>query len=337
MPRRRIKKAKIEFISLVPAGANKLQAVYKSDGTVELSALSKLDEQGELLAVVYAPEHEDSQGDVASAAVIKEAAHEFVANGAKIDIRHDGKPVGAERARVAETFIVHKSDARFQGWKDRDGKDVNLEGAWATVIKIEDPALREKYRNGEWAGVSMGGTAIVESEKSDIGDLVQALKAALTPPAQNPKQDDDMNAEELKKALADTLKESMAELAKALKPEPATPEPKKDEEPVFKGSYDDEKAVRKHSLEVQLHRLRKEVDFSDTDSVNEFLAKSAEIREALGVEEETKKPIRKAGPAANPQKDVELPAWMQVPMSKEDSEAALAGAALADSLMKKEN
>ena len=94
---RRIRKANISFISLVPSGANKIEAVYKDDGSVTFGSLLKtsdtFDEQGLLTAVVYAPELRDSQGDIADAAVVKQMAHDFIANGAKIDIRHDGKAV----------------------------------------------------------------------------------------------------------------------------------------------------------------------------------------------------------------------------------------------------
>ncbi len=314
---RRIKKANIRFISLCPKGANKIDVLYKSDGTVQFSTLfkasDKFDEHGEVTAVVYAPEHRDSQGDIADASVIKEAAYDFIRNGANIDINHDGKPLKAEQARVAETFLVQKGDPRFADWKDTEGKQVNLEGAWAVVLKIDDPELRKKYRNGDWQGVSMGGTAVVEAEKSE--DVLSRLAALLNSSQPN---DDSMNENDLKKALEPvsaqltTLTTSMTELVKALtkteeKVEKKTEEKseKKDDAPVYRGKPDDLRALEKHARAVQLYELKKAIDFKDPASIREYReqvdilkAEWQEQDEADGIDTEAEeKPVRKAGPA----------------------------------------
>ncbi|MCK5614265.1 terminase, partial [Candidatus Pacearchaeota archaeon] len=44
-----------------------------------------MNEQGEITCVVYAPDMVDSQGDSASAAVIKDFAYDFAKNGGNID------------------------------------------------------------------------------------------------------------------------------------------------------------------------------------------------------------------------------------------------------------
>lgn len=202
MPPRRIKKARITHISLVPRGANRMPVLYKQDGSVQFDLLTKVgsdfDEQGELLAVVYVPELRDSQGDIASAKVVKEMMHSFAREGKGIDIRHDGKPVGKDRAFVAEQFLVQKGDSRFDGFKDYDGNEVDVTGAWAVIIKIEDEELRRLYREGQWNGVSMGGVGEVEEEKEGI--LKEILKALGLANNRN-NGDQDMTAEELAKAL----------------------------------------------------------------------------------------------------------------------------------------
>lgn len=226
---RRIKKAAIKFISLVPAGANLVDTVYKSDGTFTIGTLMKasdnFDEAGELTSVVYAPNFRDAQGDIADADVVKQMAHDFLANGGSIDINHDGKPLPREKARVAETFLVQKTDTRFHGWKDRNGNPVDLAGAWAAIIKIDDPELRKKYRSGDWAGVSMGGTAVVEAEKS--GDLLRTFvellsrESAQTITTQTNKQSNVMTPQEMQTILAENNKALLAgfaELAKTLAP-----------------------------------------------------------------------------------------------------------------------
>lgn len=321
---RRIKKANIRFISLCPKGANKIDVLYKSDGTVEFNTLfkasDKFDEQGEITAVVYPANYRDSQGDIADAEVVKQMAHDFIKNGANIDINHDGKPVKPEQARVAETFLVQKGDARFTDWKDADGKSVDLEGAWAVVLKIDDPEIRKKYRSGEWQGVSMGGTAVVEAEKSE--DVLSRLAALLNSP--QPKQSS-MNENDLKKALEPvsaqltTLTTALTTLVEKLAPEtPAKPEAKADEEddtPVFKGKLDDDRAIELHARKVALHKARKATDFGDPKSIRKYRQTVESLKaewEALddeaGIDVEAeaeaaaaaaqKRTMRKAGPAA---------------------------------------
>lgn len=182
-PRRRITKARISTISLVPRGANQMPVIYKSDGeTAEFDTILKddrLEEHGELTAIVYAPEQTDSQGDVASADVVKDMAYDFARRGlGDIDLRHDGKAVPKNDAYVAESFIVQKGDERFKDTKDYNGEPVDVTGAWAVVLKIEDEGLRKLYRDGKWNGVSMFGDATVKAASED-GTLVQSLLKAL--------------------------------------------------------------------------------------------------------------------------------------------------------------
>ena len=290
---RRIKKAAIKFISLCPAGANLIDTVYKTDGGVTFNTLvkaaDKFDEEGEITAVVYAPNHRDAQGDIADATVVKQMAHDFIANGANIDISHDGKPVGRDRARVAETFLVQKGDARFVGWKDRKGQDVDLTGAWATVIKIDDPELRRKYRSGDWAGVSMGGTAEVEHEKAEsaLEKFLEILTKVTNPPTNPTTNETEMTPQELQTILdaqKTAMKEGFADLAKALKPEaPAVPVKKQDGPPELpEALWSNEKAVRKHLRDVELYELRKALL---PHSPSEFLQAQTELRKAWTAED----------------------------------------------------
>jgi hypothetical protein len=346
---RRIKKATIEFISLVPKGANKLQAIYKDDGSFTVSALSKLAEDGELTAVVYAPNMRDAQGDIADADVVKQMSYDFIASGAKIDIRHNNKPLTPEMARVAESFLVQKSDPRFSDWKDTDGKPVDLTGAWATVIKIDDPDLREKFRSGEWAGVSMGGTAVVEQEKSaDVDRLIDALNKAINPPAQpEPNKDDEMTPEqlaELQKSFTDGFTALGATIEKALKPAAQTEpkkidkeEPKEKVAPKFKGSLLNETDVRKHAIEMQMFTLEKELNWDDQESIDDFLEGSEDLRKELA--ELTKsaaeeKASRRVGAADRSGRNKKAPAGAIAGISKEQSDEVGIGIALADAINK---
>ena len=168
---RRIKRGKIEFISLCKRGANRMPVIYKADGAFDIEMLLKaaddFAERGEVLGVVYAPENRDTQGDIASAAVIKDLMYDAAQRGEMIDIMHDGKALTNEQIFVAERFIVQKGDERFSDFKDYEGKVVDVTGAWATVLKVDDADLRKQFKKGDWNGLSMGGIADLALEKND--------------------------------------------------------------------------------------------------------------------------------------------------------------------------
>jgi len=310
---RRIVKAKIKFLSLVPKGANKFPVIYKADdGSFEWATIIKtpdnFEDQGELTAVVYAPEQRDSQGDIASGEVVKEMAYEFQREGGAIDILHDGKPISKDKAFVAETFIVQKNDPRFFEMTDYSGKKVDVTDAWAVVMKIEDKALRKLFKEENWNGVSMGGTAVVLQEKSDsLEDLLKSFVKRYS----NKKDDIDMTTEELVAAL----EKSNEALIKALTPAPEkkTPEPeakpevtvdlndaeavkkhleslekkdkKEDNAPEYKGDWTDVEALAKHQRELQIWKIRKETDTSDPEQVAKMIVAITAL--AKGDDEET--------------------------------------------------
>lgn len=260
MPRR-IKKARIKFLSLVPKGANRLPTIFKSDGHFELRMLTKsMNELGELTAIVYAPEFRDSQGDIASADVIKDMLYAAAKEGVAIDMRHDGQALTKDQVFVAEQFLVQKGDPRFDGITDYDGKPVDPTGAWGVVIKIDDPGLRKLYREGGWEGVSMGGVAEVEQEKEDTTELanriVERLAKKLSPeePVALSKED----RESIAKIAAEAALAAVQATKESTSTSPA-PAPTPAGAPVFKGdptnaedlkAYRD--ALRKHALEQRL-------------------------------------------------------------------------------------
>lgn len=249
-PKRRIKAAKISLISLVPAGANRVTSLFKSrhreEDVVEMAAVAKMDSQGYLTSLVYVPDTVDTDGDTADAEVIKEMAHGFVANmeGNGIDVLHDGEPVGNDRAHVCETFIVQKDDPRFAGVTNDADEPIDPTGSWGVVIKIDDPELRSRYATGEWVGVSMFGSAIVEPlSKSN--------------PPQEIEMDETKMAELLKTFGKDLSENIVTGLSKALEPKD---EPK--DEPVaktpqveFEGDPTSLEDLEKHAEKVMLASL----------------------------------------------------------------------------------
>lgn len=291
--RRRIKKARIRFISLVPRGANNLPVLYKSeDGSVTFQTILKtedLDDKGELTSIVYLQEQYDKHGDIAHPEVVKDAAHAFMRDGEGVDILHDGDPLPKEQAWVAESFIVQKGDPRFVGMKDLDGKTINEEGAWATVIRLEDENLRKKFRTGEWNGVSMAGPAIVEEEKA-LDE--EAVRKVIEQHFGIPKEEPDMKKEEIEelvKTASKTLTEGIVTgvvegvqkslddtLQKALAPEETPPDKRRDPTPEpesskFEGDPNDPEAVRKYHEELVAKKRQEGVDWNDPVSVKKYL------------------------------------------------------------------
>ena len=162
---KRLKNPKIKWVSLCPAGKNRLPVLFKEDGTFEMEMLSKMDPEGLLTALVYVPDLLDSDGEFADAKTVKEMAYSFQKEGGQLDLRHNGQALGKDRAWVAETFIVQKGDPRFEGFQTRSGEKVDPAGSWGMIIKVEDQSLQKLYRDGEWHGVSLAG----EAEKDDAG------------------------------------------------------------------------------------------------------------------------------------------------------------------------
>lgn len=271
---RRIKKARITHLSLVKAGANRMPVLYKSEGqTVEIAPLTKFDdERGELTNVVYVPEQRDTDGDIADAAVIKDMAYDAAKRGLDINIEHEGKVLTKDQAFVAEQFLIAKGDERFTDWKDRAGEPVDLTGAWATVMKVDDPAIRTEIREGRLTGVSMQGPAalvheVYKAEGDEPTWFARAMSKLGLGPSISKTEDLDMDRKELEEILNKRDEGLVEMLAKAMKPEAVKPEPKADPEIDFS----DPKAVEVHLATLKTAELKKGVDFSDPAQVEAYL------------------------------------------------------------------
>lgn len=300
---REIIKARALIISLLPAGANKMLTVYKGDGAdgrFETLALTKATEEGELLNVIYVPDTPDAHGDFMSKAAVKDMAHAAARDGVQIDIKHDGKVLDKKDVFVAEHFLINKGDTRFQNWKDVDGKDVDLEGAYATVIKINDEGLRARVKSGELAQVSFAGPATVKAVKSADDDdslLTKLLKAiglgalSTSDTADTEMKDSEIEAlvttsvEKALKAVADKADATKVDAAKAADAAKADATKLDLTDPVAvkkhltaledaKGpDLSDPVAVKAHLAKLEKAELKKGVDFDDPKAVADYLEK----------------------------------------------------------------
>jgi hypothetical protein len=338
--RRRIKKATVKFVSLVPRGANTLPVLYKSDGFVELCPLVKFDvEKGELLAVVYAPEVRDAQGDVASSEVVREMAHSFAKEGQALDVRHEGQALPREKAFVAENFIVQKGDVRFADWKDYSGQPIaDLSGAWAVLVKIEDPALRTLYREGKWAGVSLFGPAELELEKTESS--AEEVLDALAKRLKGEVREDDVTItlEQLEKMLADRDMKLLAKIEEKNKaPAPTAPTPL---------NLADRKAVAAHVAKLEAEALAKSIDPNDVEAMKAHLAKLNETvesdaqkaerleKEATALQAQVAKLKKSSNVPVGNKPDEKAPGYEQGDLSKEQIEQMERGRAVAAAVNK---
>lgn len=267
MAKRRFTQANVNFLSLCVRGKNRLPVIYKAEGDVlDLDMLVKADtnfgDNGELTAIVYAPEFRDRDGDIASADVIKKAMYDASRKGVGIDIRHNEKALPKDQIYIAENFIVQKGDARFNDMKDYEGNPVDVTGAWAVVLKVEDAELRKAYREGGWNGISMAGTAAVVVEKSNKSEEVINRLVELLDPSK-------------KETPMPLSKEDIAEIAKSVKeliaPAPvAVTKTDADTAPLFKGDMSDVKAIREHRKQVKIYDLRKSADLTTDEGIDAY-------------------------------------------------------------------
>jgi hypothetical protein len=112
------------------------------------------DDKQIVYGIVYEPDEEDTQGELATAEEIEKACHEFTKGDMLIKLRHKGDAI--DTAKVVETYIAPVSFAIIDPWGD---KQVIKKGSWIVAAHIEDVKLWKRVKDGEFNGFSMGGTA----------------------------------------------------------------------------------------------------------------------------------------------------------------------------------
>ena len=101
-----------------------------------------------IIGVVYEPDFVDLQNDFADADEIQKAAHRFLVDYRKVRVMHEEE---APRTDIVESYIAPQT-------LSIDGMDVR-KGTWIVAIKVNDDALWKKVQDGEYKGLSLGGTA----------------------------------------------------------------------------------------------------------------------------------------------------------------------------------
>ena len=194
----------VSFISLVARPANGKPVLLKSGEPVRTFAIAKMDEEWQrVYGIVYAPDEVDTDGDTASADVIKNAADNFMRAGRtqNVDSKHSFK---AEQAYVAESWIVKDGDPYFAET-----------GAWAVGIQINDRQLWERAKAGELAGLSLAGQGygeqIVGDKDPESDGLAKAVIDGLKKYLPTTTKDaTDMDKEQVRAIAAEAVEQALA-------------------------------------------------------------------------------------------------------------------------------
>lgn len=213
-----LKDISITHISLVKAGANKKEIIYKSSSNDPLHSITidieKSDEEkGIIYGIVYAPNSVDTDDEYTTADEIVKAAYGFMKaqNTTNVDKNHS---FDNQKAFVAESWIVKENDAIFPD---------EPVGSWAVAIKLEDEELKKSVKDGDIAGISMAGMATkVDDEtvtKADVknislNDLIDAMKKAFGYVGFNLNAGYDKQIDKSKKEENDVTKEELEAVIK---------------------------------------------------------------------------------------------------------------------------
>lgn len=288
------------MLSLCKKGKNGMKTLFKSSDAV--STLIKGDaEKGEVLAVAYPLGVADADGDfVDTMEAIESMAHSFMKEGAQLDIEHNGEVLSKDDAYVKESFIVQKGDERFSNWPGYDGEPVDVTGAWAVKIQIDNPELRSAFRDGAWDGVSLFGPAAVEDVEIKAASQQTAQQGII-----------DMNQEELQGLLAaqeerlTEMVKSLLEKSEAVADEEVVEEVEKASNalPTFTGDVTDPEALAEYEKALRAFELQKAIESGDMTADN-----LAEMRKALqnvDSEESAEEPAEEEAPAEEAAEELE--------------------------------
>ena len=159
MPPIQLENIQISEISFVKAGANGLEFIAKDAQAAVLVTIRKTDAvKKAVYGLVYEPNTEDTQGELATAEEIEKAAWGAAKNNAVVKAQHDEDVP----AFIAESYIAKANDP-----------DGYPEGAWAVVIKVEDDDLWASIEKGDFKAFSMGGQAQKQPVEKSPEDEVQ--------------------------------------------------------------------------------------------------------------------------------------------------------------------
>ncbi len=163
--KRILKNVDVQFISLVPAGANQKTILWKSEKASEnptfnktIQFLKKDEDKRIVYGIVYAPDEIDTDGDTMAADEIEKMAYNFM-KGARTNNVDDQHDYIADDGFIAESWLLKSADPMFPDEKT---------GSWAVGIKVTNDETWEKVKSGEIKGLSLAGVSEYEEVKKDV-------------------------------------------------------------------------------------------------------------------------------------------------------------------------
>lgn len=156
--------AKISFVSLVDAAANKHKFLItkQEDGKAGITTYGKIikadAESHYVTGIVYEPMVEDTDGNFMTEEEIIKAAYWFAKNGDKVDLQHNFEPLSG--ATVVETWVA-KADFEIEDTAVK-------KGTWLITVEITDDSVWKDIHDGKITGFSMGGVGQFSEEDTDL-------------------------------------------------------------------------------------------------------------------------------------------------------------------------
>lgn len=156
--------AKISFVSLVDAAANKHKFLItkQEDGKAGITTYGKIikadAESHYVTGIVYEPMVEDTDGNFMTEEEIIKAAYWFAKNGDKVDLQHNFEPLSG--ATVVETWVA-KADFEIENTAVK-------KGTWLITVEITDDSVWKDIHDGKITGFSMGGVGQFSEEDTDL-------------------------------------------------------------------------------------------------------------------------------------------------------------------------
>lgn len=159
--------AKISFVSLVDAAANKHKFLItkQEDGKAGITTYGKIikadAESHYVTGIVYEPMVEDTDGNFMTEEEIIKAAYWFAKNGDKVDLQHNFEPLSG--ATVVETWVA-KADFEIEDTAVK-------KGTWLITVEITDDSVWKDIHDGKITGFSMGGVGQFSEEDTDLDNV----------------------------------------------------------------------------------------------------------------------------------------------------------------------
>lgn len=137
---------------------SKCQTTAKSAAAIYIPIAKANDEEQTVTGVVLQPEVTDAQGDIYDAAVIKEAAYNYLMNfnkSTELGLQH--KEFVKGRFALVESYLA-PLDLVI-------GTNTVKSGSWIMTVKVLDLKIWKMVKNGKITGFSIGGKARVQQLK----------------------------------------------------------------------------------------------------------------------------------------------------------------------------